>query len=218
MSQTGSLKKLEIVSYKSDDLSGAGQTFAVAVNPASYSHSLPVAGGTPQLRRPPPQTLQFELLFDGTGVIPRSGPAGTDDVVAQVGRFRELTYGRGTGGRPYLKLVWGTLLFKCRLSALDITYTLFKPDGTPLRARANTTFEEFRTKAELERREKKKSAELPQLHTVRAGETLPLICYQTYGSSTHYPQVADANGLTDFPQSRSGNPTSSTTPRGLILR
>lgn len=40
----------------------------------------------------------------------------------------------------YVKLVWGTLLFKGRLTSLKIDYKLFKPDGTPLRAVVNCSF------------------------------------------------------------------------------
>ena len=33
---------------------------------------------------------------------------------------------------------------------------------------------------------------------VLAGDTLPLLCQQIYGSATHYLQVAAFNGLDDF--------------------
>jgi nucleoid-associated protein YgaU len=46
----------------------------------------------------------------------------------------------------------------------------------------------------------KTSPDLSHILTVRAGDILPLMCFDVYGSSAYYPQVARVNGLTEFRQ------------------
>ena len=47
-------------------------------------------------------------------------------------------------------------------------------------------------------RANKSSPDLSHVVTVKAGDTLPLLCYDIYGSSNPYIKVAAVNGLTDF--------------------
>jgi nucleoid-associated protein YgaU len=98
----------------------------------------------------------------------------------------------------FIQLAWGTLIFNCRLSTLNISYTLFKPDGTPLRAKADVTFIEYRNQQQIAKQENKQSADLSHLVTVKGGDTLPLLCYRIYGSSVYYAEVARINGLSGF--------------------
>ena len=51
--------------------------------------------------------------------------------------FKQLVYQyNGTIHSPnYLQVVWGGLAFKCRLTSLNIDYTLFDSNGAPLRAK-----------------------------------------------------------------------------------
>ncbi|UCF07429.1 MAG: LamG domain-containing protein [Thermoplasmata archaeon] len=42
-----------------------------------------------------------------------------------------------------IKFDWGTLKFDAILEDMDVTYELFKPDGTPLRAKMSCTFTEY---------------------------------------------------------------------------
>ncbi|HEU0053299.1 MAG TPA: tail protein X, partial [Longimicrobium sp.] len=118
----------------------------------------------------------------------------------QVEAFKGLVfayYGQ-THSPRFLQLVWGTLFFRCRLSELSISYTLFKPDGTPLRARADATFISYTDEKALAKQAKKSSPDLTHVREVRAGDTLPLLCWEIYGSSAWYPRVAEVNGLAGF--------------------
>jgi hypothetical protein len=148
----------------------------VLINPASYSHSLeilyddkqtPGSGHTlPDFNRVSADFMKFELVFDGTGVIPGAAPAtNSDGIKKQLDRFRKVLfdYDGEVHSPKYLILSWGTLHYQCRLSSLDFNYTLFKPDGTPLRARANVTFIAFSNDKKLDSSAVKTSSDLSHL-------------------------------------------------------
>ena len=59
----------------------------------------------------------------------------------------------------------------------------------------------FKSSIEEEKRaatEDRQSADLPHIRKVRAGDTLPLMCFRIYGDSKYYLDVAAANGLDNF--------------------
>jgi hypothetical protein len=214
MGFSGSLEKMEITAYSQKNFTGKVGEFTVYINPEKYSHSYEICyndvqaqgspGGEPVFNKTPSDKVEFELVFDGTGVVPTLIPGvipyGDDGITSQIDEFKRLafTYNSKSHSPNYLVLAWGRLLFKCRLESLSITYTLFKPDGTPLRARAHSTFIGYNDEEALALKANKSSPDLSHVLTVVAGDTLPLMCYGVYGSSTYYTQVARVNGLTDF--------------------
>lgn len=216
MGFSGGLVKLKIFAYEDSAFTKQAGNLTVYINPSKYQRQYricytdPMAPGAltgaPDFRKAPSDKLEFDLVFDGTGVVPSRLPGvepfTADGITSQVQEFLDLTYEfHGDIHSPYfLKLVWGNLLFKCRLEKFDITYTLFKPDGTPLRAQAKTVFKQYMNEYEQAKAAKKNSPDMTHLVTVEAGDTLPLLCYQIYGSSAFYPQVASVNHLMDFRQ------------------
>ena len=201
-------------------------TYVVQVNPGSYSlnHILNYtyqrgqgfSAGEAVWNDAPPINLSFEFLFYGTGVVPKPSElsdiplvgaiAGLvpDDkpfvVMDEIRKFTDLVYTFSGGQhRPRsLLLVWGTLVFPCVLSSAEFRYTLFKPDGSPLRAVAACTFCESVPDAERVRRENATSPDLTHLREVREGDTLPMLAYDIYGKPELYLEVARANNLVNF--------------------
>jgi phage tail protein X len=220
MPYTGSLEKMIVMAYKDKKFRQKVGEFTVFINPASYAHAYEICynneqgqgsdAGSPIFNQTPSDIVSFQLVFDGTGVVPSKLPGVVpftgDGIVKQIAAFRNLafTYQGNIHSPNYLVLSWGTLLFRCRLKTLKITYTLFKPDGTPLRARADATFIGYNDEEEIALRANKSSPDLSHVLTVRAGDTLPLMCYGVYGTSAAYLQVARVNGLTDFRELRAG--------------
>lgn len=221
MSVSGELKKMKIVAYTKPDYSDGskvkGGEFQALVNPESYALEYKIeyndkqgqgaSSAQQKFKFTKPEELSFEFMFDATGVIPKiptdaksSPKPGGEDITADLQRFKDLVTGyNGTSHQPnYLKLFWGTLLFKGRLTSLQIQFKLFRPDGRPLRAIAKATFkgsveENFRVALE-----NAQSADLTHVRTVKAGDTLPLLCHEIYGDSGYYLQVAMANALSHF--------------------
>ncbi|HEY0406172.1 MAG TPA: hypothetical protein VGC89_10615 [Pyrinomonadaceae bacterium] len=186
----------------------------VFINPDKYTHSYNIDyknrqaqgsnGPSPIFNKYMSDTVNFELVFDGTGVVPNAipgtPPQSGDTVEKQIGNLRSLVFTfNGNIHRPnFLALTWGTLLFKCVLKTLNLNYTLFMPDGKPLRARATAHFLGFNDEVELALQAQKTSPDLTHIRMVKAGDTLPLMCFDIYGSSLYYTQVAEFNHLNDF--------------------
>ena len=197
----------------------------VPINPAKYTRNGAIqytdpkpagaAGGSPVFGRMARETVSFELVFDATGAVPAPASGGTasggqrgkrkatnldQGVAGQIKNLKMVAYAYNskTHEPHYLRLTWGTFSFKCRLKTLDLTYTLFAPDGAPLRARAAATFVGYTDEYILQAMMNKSSPDLTHVLTVQAGDTLPLMCHRVYGHSRYYGQVAEANGLTGF--------------------
>lgn len=202
----GELKKMTIEAFKAPECTGAPEdSFAVMFNPNSYTQKYEVEyqdrqghGDTasPQVfGKIKPQEYTFEFLFDGTGTA-----ADKVEVLDMVERFLKVA-GRLDGEihRPmYLKLSWGSLVSKCVLKNAEITYTLFRPDGYPLRARVKASFAESTPDQERVARERKASPDLSHVHTVKEGERLPLLAAHYYGDPAYYIAVARFNGLKNY--------------------
>jgi nucleoid-associated protein YgaU len=201
-------------------------TYTVQVNPSSYTlnHLLNYSYQRGQgfsaseavYSDSPPTNLQFEFLFDGTGVVPKPSVLGDIPLVGaiasalspdepfvvmdEIKKFDALVYKYdGKIHRPrHLLLIWGSLVFSCVLTSLNYRFTLFKQDGTPLRAIASCTFCESVPEAERVRRENASSPDLTHLRDVREGDTLPFLAQEIYGNSHLYLEVARVNKLVNF--------------------
>lgn len=206
-------------------------TYVVQVNPGSYTlnqlitYSRNRAQGASASEAvysdSPPVNLAFEFLFDGTGVVPEPSELGDVPLVGaiasaisgakkfmvmdEIKKFDKLVY-RYDGGihrpRPLL-LVWGSLVFSCVLTSVSYRFTLFRPDGTPLRAVAACSFCESVPDALRTRKENATSPDLTHLREVRDGDTLPTLAYAIYGKPELYLEVARVNKLVNFRRLRS---------------
>lgn len=214
MADSGELEKLIIQAYKNSDFSGYVGEFPVAINPEKYSRSYEIcynnvqppgtSSGTPEYNLTKSDQIDLELVFDATGVVPPSiagrDPNGPNGITDQVEEFLNLvfTFNGKIHSPNFLQLFWGKFQFDCRMTKLKFDYTLFKPDGTPLRAKATTTFMEYTNKVELAKEDNLNSPDMSHVRVVTGSDTLPLMCHEIYGTSSYYPQVAAANGLADF--------------------
>jgi hypothetical protein len=105
---------------------------------------------------------------------------------------------------PVVQVVWGSLIFYGRAEGMKFDYTLFMPNGEPLRAKITLNFVEYTSAAEIAKESQPRSPDLTHLVTVRAGDTLPLLCEQIYRDPAYYLEVARINGLTAFRQLEPG--------------
>jgi hypothetical protein len=214
MAESGKLEKMLILAFEtSEEAENGGKTeaqdsFEALINPETYTLAYKVktadgqgqgtSGAQAKFEYTMPEELTFEFLFDNTGII--DGKAKKDGVFDDVNHFREmLTKYQGSSHEPYhLKLIWGNLIFKGRAIELDITYKLFNPDGQPIRAVAKVKFKGSIEEKKRAAKENKSSPDLTHLRKVKAGDTLPLMCYRIYGDPKYYLKVAEVNGLGNF--------------------
>ena len=210
MPQQGQLEKMRIEAFSGPELRDDQKVgeFRALVNPETYSveFKMETSGGQGQgtsgaqqrYAFKKPEEFTFEFLFDNTGII--DGNPNPDGVIDDINSFKDLTIKHeGDTHEPrFLQLTWGTFQFKGRLTSMNITFKLFNPDGSPIRATVKITVkgsveEEFRL-----RTERNSSPDLTHSRTVASGDTLPWMCYKIYGDPKYYLEVAKANNLSNF--------------------
>ena len=208
---SGSLDKLQIEAFLDPQYSkkwvNSINPLSVAINPASYSQGLSALFAEDKaardkakakiFNRPGDVTLRLELILDGTGAVPN---ASTDSVEKQIRDLRLLAVqvNPDTDSPHYLRLVWGSLLFKGRIQTLEISCTLFNPDGTPLRAKVSANFVGVNDDAERTVSEAGAARTGTSAVEVLDGDTLPKLCERLYGDSKYYLEVAKMNDLDSF--------------------
>lgn len=214
--QAGKLGKLTFIFYPVSAAPGVGVTYVPQYNPSTFnvSHSVKydtrgkvsVGNLVKKFFSTEARTLSLELLFDGTGASP-STTGGFGDKVAvnantsrvdeQIDQFMNYAY-RITGAihRPnYVMVVWGTFIMTGVLESASVNYTMFAPDGTPLRAKMSVTIKEHVDFSLLVKALKLQSPDISKTITVSAGDTLPLLCYREYGDASLYTRIAQVNNL-----------------------
>ncbi|MEE9905196.1 CIS tube protein [Chlorobium sp.] len=215
MSESGKLEKMLILAFsdsgkaESGGIKEADDSIEVLINPESYTLSYKLkfsdsgqgqgtSGQQLKYEYTEPEEISFEFLFDNTGIIdgnPR------DSVAEDIKKFRQVLIDyKGDAHEPrHFKLVWGeNSIFKGRVTEVSITFKLFRPDGTPTRAIAKVTFKSSIEEQKRAAKENKQSADLTHVRKVKAGDTLPLMCYRIYGDPKYYLPVAAINGLNHF--------------------
>jgi hypothetical protein len=210
------LEKLYILSYRDPDYNTiAAPPFFALINPETYSYRYKIefcetqgqgsSAVSLKFNKIPPQEFNFDFLFDSTGTITNilTPPLPVPD---QLDLFRhQILQYQGEIHRPYyLKISWGTLLFKGVLTAMDIEFKLFKPDGTPIRAIAKCSFKgsiEENLRVALEN---PLSPDITHERTVTASDKLPLMTKNIYNDLKFYIDVATYNGLDGFRDVQTG--------------
>jgi hypothetical protein len=213
----GKLKKMTLTGYKDEEFTKPiGEPYEATVNPETYSLEYEMraneenapgkTGHNLNFNLIAPEKLEFDFLFDGTGAlvseivpIPLSITK-RKNVAEQLVEFKRTIFDfmGETHQIPYVKLEWGTLHFKGRVEKIQITYKLFNPDGTPLRAVAKVFFKGVVSERLEAAIADVKSPDLTHIRTIRAGDNLPLMCYDIYGDATLYREVVRVNRLINF--------------------
>lgn len=221
MAENGKLEKMLILAFSdSKKAEDGGKMEADAycealINPESYTLDYKLkfsksgqgqgsSGKQLKYEYTEPEEMAFEFLFDNTGIIdgkPR------DSIVDDLKKFKQVVadYNGDAHEPPHCKLVWGqNSIFKGRATEISITYKLFKPDGTPIRAVVKVKFKSSIEEMKRAAKEDKKSSDLTHVRKTKAGDTLPLMCAKIYGDSKYYLQVAKINKLVNFRNLPSG--------------
>jgi nucleoid-associated protein YgaU len=91
------------------------------------------------------------------------------------------------------------------IDSLSVQYTLFRPDGTPVRAMAKLSLTQVEKAVDKPSAGGSKKGQNPttrgladlRSHVVRDGDTLPSIAFTSYGDPTRWRAIAEANGIDD---------------------
>ena len=131
------------------------------------------------------QTLEMELFVDtyeehrfGARVL-NSAQEDVRDFTSQITDLMNIQ--PASHGPPVLLFTWASLSFTCVLARASQRFIMFLPDGTPVRARLQVVFNEFRN-VDLEAKEvKRETTDFTKRYTVNQGETLSGIAGANYG-------------------------------------
>lgn len=156
------------------------------------------------------ETLSLELFFDSTGA--KGTGSAAESVTAEVEAFHKLVTVRGElHAPPLVKISWGDdfpgnamgemetpdPVFKAMVVSVARRFTLFNPDGKPLRATVSLSLKQYATVAEQIAAINYQSADHTRVHIVSQGETLPLIAHDAYADARLWKLIAERNGLTE---------------------
>lgn len=171
------------------------------------------------------EKLTLELFFDGTSEpagggllgalgagIGGGGASEPKSLAERVDAFYRMVKVTGSLHTPPLvRITWGqafpgavtseseapTPTFDAAVETVNRRYTLFDPEGKPLRCIVGLTLREYRTLREQLTELNLMTSDHTRLHTVREGETLPKIAYDAYKDAARWRVIADANDLPD---------------------
>lgn len=199
------LTKLEIMGFriirekKKTPVKKFVDSFVVQINPASlkwvkginFSKMKPI--GRHERKKFDLQTantLSFDIVLDDTGVV--ESEAG--NIKDRIALLEKVVYDINSEAHEpnYAKIVWGSITFYGRLSSLSYNYTLFKPDGAPLRVKISLSFVGYKEDIEV------KSPDLSRVVTVKAGDTIPALCQEYYDDPSYCMDIAKVNNLVNF--------------------
>lgn len=171
----------------------------VLFNPTQYSlekanvvNETPVArSGSPivSYTRGTARTLSMELFCDTYG---------TGDSVT---KFTDAIYGLlevdGDRHEPVqCDFVWGrSFTFRCYVERVSGRFTLFRPDGTPVRASLTVTFKEYVAREIAAKSPALMSADHTKTRATQRGDTLASIAAEEYGDPRLWRAIAEANGI-----------------------
>ncbi len=205
--QEGKLQKLKFIAYSdiNFDEGKKGAEYEVMINPNNIAIKLQVerdSSGEPgaidglmKFKKLQPQDYQFEFIIDGTGstgdkrVVP-------DDVI----KFLSTVYDyKGKEHKPnYVKITYGSILLKCVLKSVDITYNLFSPNGKPLRAKVNASFNSCKDPELSAAIKNDSSPDMTHSRKLKRSDKLISVANSLYKKNCYYMEVARANDFDTF--------------------
>lgn len=98
---------------------------------------------------------------------------------------------------PVVRLVWDTQVFRGVMESLSVNYTMFRPDGAPLRATLGVSLKEYRPVKDQVRESPTSSPDFVKSYTVQRGDTFSGIAEKVYRNAGAWRYIARANGYRD---------------------
>lgn len=145
----------------------------------------------------PSDKLNFDIVIDCTGIV----DARRTDMASEISILETIVFKyNGEIHRPnFVKIQWGAdLVFKGVLVSMDTSYTLFRPDGSALRAKISLGFSQYISSETRKKLEKQSSPDVSHFVTVEEGIALPQLCQKIWNDDSYYIQVARYNNLNKF--------------------
>jgi nucleoid-associated protein YgaU len=159
-----------------------------------------------------PTTLQLQLVFDTYTSREDVRKAHTNALwkLVMVDKALLTDDKTGKGRPPKVRFQWGpnsgpTWSFSAVITKITQKFTLFLPNGTPVRSVCDVTFQQIDDAEDLDPTNPTSGGVGgTRLWTVQEGDTLAWMSYRHYGDATQWRRIADANRLTQVRRLRPG--------------
>jgi nucleoid-associated protein YgaU len=191
------------------NLEGSGSPIECMFNPKEYSFSKRnqwTAGHSkghnmPQLEFGSGQAaaLQMQLFFDTYAAGKDVRKEYTDAIWQLMMVDAKLKDSKSHKSRPpKVRFQWGSAwTFDAVITSITQKFTLFKNDGTPVRATLDVTFQQIKDDSLLPKQNPTSGGVGGErVWIVNEGDTLAWIAYKEYGDANRWRLIADANRLT----------------------
>lgn len=145
------------------------------------------------------QKLTLELLFDDADRENGDVRAITNSLFAAMAVDKAHASSKNSGRPPLIEFGWGsTTTFKAVCDSLSVQYLLFRPNGTPVRAKAKISLIQAEpTVGKGPQNPTTRGIAGLRTHVVRDGDSIQGIAYNAYGDATLWRRIAEANGIDD---------------------
>jgi len=161
-----------------------------------------------------PATLNMDLMFDTYQNARHKGEP-KDVRTAYINDLWKMMYvdeklkekKKNKQGRPpKVQFTWGKAWsFEAVMTSLSVTFTLFLPDGTPVRATAKVAFQQVKDSKDLPQNPTSGGIGGERVRTVEEGDRLDLIAFEEYGDTSQWRRIASANGISNPRDLRPGS-------------
>lgn len=204
-----SLELMKITGYTDEEFQTPfeGQPYTVMINPDTIKWQRGIeyneqqapdtSSASQKYKSTPSDKLSFDIVIDCTGIVDSK----RIDMSKEISALEKIVFTyNGDIHRPnFVKVQWGmNITFNGVLTSLDTSYTLFRPDGSPLRAKLSLNFSQYISPETVKKLDDQKSPDITHLVTVIEGMTLPQLCFKTWNDDSYYIQVARYNDLNKF--------------------
>jgi hypothetical protein len=96
---------------------------------------------------------------------------------------------------PVCLFVWGAFIFPCIIERASKKFTMFLPEGIPVRATLNVTLKEYKEHETQLKEIALQSADTTKIWHVKQGDTLWLIAAKEYGNPSLWRRIAEKNKI-----------------------
>lgn len=142
------------------------------------------------------QTLKLELLFDTY-----ESQQDVSKTTNQLWKLME-SKTRQEGSKtekvppPEVAFEWGVFRFVAVITNMTQKFTMFKLDGTPVRAKVDVTFTQYKDVNDYPKQNPTSGGgEIERIWQVIAGDRLDAIAYKVYGETARWRDIANRNKI-----------------------
>lgn len=144
-----------------------------------------------------PRSLSVEVFLDYTDLVDRSQIAKDVQTLFNACGPTPKSLEQQKPSPPFVTFGWGkTMPFEAVIESVSVKFTLFSPEGDPLRATVQLKMKEL-SKEQANQNPTSGALAAMKSHTVVAGDSLASIAYNEYGDPALWRAIAETNHVDD---------------------